>query len=192
MLGAAAEIGPPAAESVSAMGKHLSDLQRIEQELRRDLAQVTGTLSNTAALFGPLVGGATVALGKRWGPQGPSAPGARVGLVVGWYVLVLAVVLTALSAGLRGGFDRVRVGHRVGVALMSATATFFTAVFATRLVVEGLYPNTGPGPLCSKRRSIRCSFWVALGGVAVAVLGVVALPRQRRRTRRGPRRPSTK
>jgi hypothetical protein len=37
-------------------------LGRVEAEARRDLGRVTATLGNTAAFFGPLVGGATVAL----------------------------------------------------------------------------------------------------------------------------------
>ncbi|MFC7019965.1 MULTISPECIES: type II secretion system protein [Haloarcula] len=137
LLGAAATIGPPAADSLSALGEHLSALRSVERDLRRDLAQVTGTLSNTAALFGPLVAGATVALAGTMGTAGPlgGPPVESVGLVVGWYVLVLAGVLTALSTGLRYGVDRARVGYRVGTALLSATATYVAAVLATRLIV---------------------------------------------------------
>lgn len=137
LLAAAADIGPPAGDSLVAMGEHLEELQGIESELRRDIAQITGTLSNTAALFGPLVGGATVALAARMDSAGPLASPAStsLGLVVGWYVLVLATVLTALSTGLVHGLDRARVGYRVGLALLSATATYFTAVLVTGAVV---------------------------------------------------------
>ena len=137
LLAAAADIGPPASDALVAMGDHFEELQAIESDLRRDIAQITGTLSNTAALFGPLVGGATVALAARMGSAGPlaSPASASLGLVVGWYVLVLAAVLTALSTGLVHGIDRARVGYRVGLALLSATATYFTAVLATGAVV---------------------------------------------------------
>jgi len=138
VLGAAAEIGPPAGETITTMGEHLDALAAVERETRRDLSQITGTLSNTAALFGPLVGGATVALaGTMDGGSGPlgTVSTAAVGPVVGWYCLVLAAVLTALSTGLHRGLDRALVGYRVGVALCSATATYFTAVVATRILV---------------------------------------------------------
>jgi len=137
LLGAAADIGPPAGETVATMGEHLEELAAVERETRRELAQVTGTLSNTAALFGPLVGGATVALSATLRSGGPieSVSSATLGPIVGWYCLVLAVVLTALATGLRQGLDRALVGYRAGLALCSATATYLTAFVGTGLVV---------------------------------------------------------
>lgn len=137
LLGAAADIGPPAGETVATMGDHLEELSAVERETRRELAQVTGTLSNTAALFGPLVGGTTVALSATMRGGGPieSVATAALGPVVGWYCLVLAVVLTALSTGLHRGLDRALVGYRAGLALSSATATYCAAFVATGLLV---------------------------------------------------------
>jgi hypothetical protein len=137
LLDTAATIGPPAGESVTTMGEHLDALRAIERETRRNLSQITETLSNTAALFGPLIGGATVALAGSMGggEQFSTVPSALLGPVVGWYVLVLAVLLTALSTGLHRGLDRALVGYRTGLALLSATATFLVAVVATRLLV---------------------------------------------------------
>jgi len=138
MLGVAADIGPPAGETITTMGDHLDSLAAVERETRRDLAQITGTLSNTATLFGPLVGGATVSLaGTMDGGSGSlgTVQTAAVGPVVGWYCLVLAAVLTALSTGLHRGLDRALVGYRVGLALCSATATYFAAAVATGILV---------------------------------------------------------
>jgi len=84
------------------------DTQRpLALDRRRQLAQVTGTLSNTAAVFGPMVGGATVALSATMQSGGPieSVPTASLGPVIGWYCLVLAAVLPALSTGLHRGLD---------------------------------------------------------------------------------------
>jgi len=103
------------------MGEHLRELDAVEAEARRSVEQVTRTLANTAAVFGPLVGGATVALAGAMGSAGPLASGGTVDglglVVVGAYVLVLAAILTALSTGLSRGFDRALVGYRVGLAL---------------------------------------------------------------------------
>lgn len=137
LLGAAADIGPPAGETIATMGDHLGELAEIERETRRQLSQVTGTLSNTAALFGPLVGGATVAMSAAMGSGGPikSVSTVSLGPVIGWYCLVLSVVLTALSTGLHSGLDRALVGYRAGLALCSATVVYCTAVVATGLLV---------------------------------------------------------
>ncbi|MFU1780328.1 type II secretion system F family protein [Haloarcula japonica] len=137
LLDTAATIGPPAGAAVTAMGEHLDALRTIERETRRDLSQITETLSNTAALFGPLIGGATVALARSMGggEQFATVPSALLGPVIGWYVLVLAVLLTALSTSLHRGLDRALVGYRAGLALLSATATFLVAVVATGLLV---------------------------------------------------------
>ncbi|WP_324663119.1 type II secretion system F family protein [Haloarcula sediminis] len=137
LLGAAADIGPPAGETIATMGDHLDELAEVERETRRQLSQVTGTLSNTAAVFGPLVGGATVAMSAAMGSGGPieSVSTASLGPVIGWYCLVLAVVLTALSTGLHRGLDRALVGYRAGLALCSATAVYCAAVVATGLLV---------------------------------------------------------
>lgn len=150
LLALAASEGRPAGRVVVELADQLAALRRIEREARRELASVTDTLANTAAAFGPLVAGATVALADRMGgnavagtgvrasaASGASAPTvgaagpatdalatADLGLAVGAYVLWLAATLTALSVGLARGFDRALVGYRVGLALLSATAVY--------------------------------------------------------------------
>ncbi|WP_255150676.1 type II secretion system protein [Halorarius halobius] len=136
LLAAATREGRPAGDPLVAAGDHLDALRRVERETRRSVRRLTATMGNTAGLFGPLVGGVTVALaGRMHGAElGRGVAVAALGPVVGWYVLVLAAVLTALAVGLERGFDRAVVGFRVGVALLAATTTYLVAVHATRLV----------------------------------------------------------
>ncbi|WP_435195706.1 hypothetical protein [Natronomonas sp. EA1] len=136
LLAVAADAGRPAGQALVETGAHLTALQRVEREARRDLARVTDTLGNTAAVFGPLVGGATVALAARTGGSqlGTAVPTPALGLAVGVYVLLLAALLAALATGLSRGLDRALVAHRAGVALLAATATYLAAFVATGLV----------------------------------------------------------
>ncbi|PSP33291.1 type II secretion system protein [Halobacteriales archaeon QH_10_67_22] len=138
LLALAAAEGKPAGPAVVAMADHLEDLQSVEREVRRQLQQVTSTLSNTATVFGPLVGGATVSLAEQMQAEGPlsgGAPPSVLGLAVGAYVLVLAAVLTALATGLERGLDRSLVGYRAGRALLAAPTVFCLGLVATRSLV---------------------------------------------------------
>lgn len=142
LLGMAAGTGPPAGRALIETADHLDELGRVEKEARRDLDSVTSTLSNTAAFFGALVGGATVALADRVGTtealDGSMPETAGIGLVVGVYVFLMAVVLTALSTGLQRGLDAPTVGYRAGAALCTATVTYLVAITATAAVAGGL------------------------------------------------------
>ena len=143
LLAVAAAAGPPAGELLTTEAERLDTLRAHERQARRAVATVTDTLEQTAALFGPLVGGATVALASGLDGLGAtSAVGdgqalsaATVGSGVGVYVLVLAVTLPTLAVGLRAGLDRSRVGYRVGRSLLTATATFLAAAWTTGLLV---------------------------------------------------------
>lgn len=142
LLGMAARAGAPAGRALVETADHLDELQRVEKEARRELGQVTSTLSNTAAFFGPLVGGATVALADSVGTTasfgGSSPDTAGLGLAVGVYVLLMAALLTALSTGLQRGIDRATVGYRTGWALCAATPTYLVAVVTTAGMAGGL------------------------------------------------------
>ncbi|WP_181693127.1 hypothetical protein [Natronomonas sp. LN261] len=142
LLGMAAGTGAPAGRALVETADHLDELGRVERDARQDLARVTSTLSNTAAFFGPLVGGATVALADSVGTtdalNGSAPETAGLGIAVGVYVLLMAAVLTGLSTGLQRGLDRATVGYRVGIALCTATATYLLAVFVTSGVSGGL------------------------------------------------------
>lgn len=128
LLSLATDEGRPAGTALLALATHLEELQRIEREARHSLAYVCRTLRSTALLFGPLVAGSTVALAE--GISGEDTlPGGEHSLTwlggpVGAYVLLLAVLLTALSVGLVRGFDRSLVGYRVGYTLVCATFAY--------------------------------------------------------------------
>ncbi|SNZ12964.1 hypothetical protein SAMN06269185_1997 [Natronoarchaeum philippinense] len=138
LLALAAREGKPAGTAIVSMAGHLEELRSVEDEARRELATITGTLRSTATIFGPLVAGVTVALSDRMAALGDGAeavPTAVLGPVVGAYALALAAILTALAIGLERGLDRALVGYRVGGAVLSATAIYLTAFVAAGLVV---------------------------------------------------------
>jgi Flp pilus assembly protein TadB len=145
LLSAAADEGRPAGSAVVAMADHLAELEAVEAEARRELARVTGTLRQTAAVFAPLVAGATVSLaggidlggtaeGSLGGATG-TVPTAALGTAIGVYVLFLAAALTVLATGLERGLDPALVGYRLGRALLSAVAVFVGAVVAVGALV---------------------------------------------------------
>lgn len=131
LLALASEEGRPAGTAVLALGDHVEDLQAIEREARRSLAHVCQTLQTTGMLFGPLVAGATVALAEGIGGEAFLAERTQslvwLGGPVGVYVLLLAVILTALATGLTRGLDRELLGYRTGRALCSATGAYLIA-----------------------------------------------------------------
>lgn len=138
LLAVAASEGQPAGPAVVAMADHLDDLQGVERTIRRDLERVTSTLANTAAVFGPLVGGATITLAEQMSTDGPltaAVSPASLGLAVGAYVMALAAILTALATGLERGLDRSLVGYRVGRALSVAAVVFVAALVGTGWLV---------------------------------------------------------
>lgn len=144
LLSRAAREGKPAGEALLSHADRLDELLEHEREGRRALATVTRTLAHTGGLFGPLVGGATVALAGRLAEAevGLGAEGARlplstdlVGIAVGCYVLLLAVILTALATGLERGLDGSLLAYRVGISVLLAAGTFITGVVGAGLLL---------------------------------------------------------
>ncbi|WP_280585689.1 type II secretion system protein [Halorubrum sp. Boch-26] len=106
LLAVAAREGRPAGDVLLELADQLEELRALETDARRQLATVTGTLTNTAAVFAPLVGGATVAL----------ATG------------IDAVDAGGLGAGATAGADALGVGGTSGTTgVESASAAEATA-----------------------------------------------------------------
>lgn len=128
LLSLAAKEGRPAGSALLSLASHVGDLQDIEREARHSLAHLCRTLQTTGMVFAPMVAGATVALAEGIGGAATFGEGGRslvwLGAPVGLYVLVLAVVLTALATGLIRGLDRALVGYRSGRALVCATVVY--------------------------------------------------------------------
>lgn len=140
VLALAAREGRPVGDTLVDLAAHLEDLRELEADARRDLSRVTDTLGQTAGVFAPLVGGATVALaeGMRDGlagmagaspnplasPGGPPTGPGTLALPVGVYVLLLAALLSGLATGLERGLDRTLLFERVGRSLLLAMPTF--------------------------------------------------------------------
>lgn len=126
LVAVAATAGKPGGRALSRFAGHLDDLQEIDRKLRADLAATTDSLAQTAAVYAPAIGGVTVALSSGIDADAaalPATPGA-LPLVVGGYVLALAAVLPAMATALAAGWSRVRVGVRVGRALVLAGGTY--------------------------------------------------------------------
>lgn len=79
LLAVAAREGRPAGDVLLELADQLERLRELERDARRQLATVTGTLTNTAAVFAPLVGGATVALATGIDAAGTAGAGLDAG-----------------------------------------------------------------------------------------------------------------
>jgi Flp pilus assembly protein TadB len=138
LLARAGKFGQPGGETVVAVGEYLERLQQVERDARRELAQTTSTLRQTAVLFAPIIAGVTVALAT--GMDAVETPGkaidvALLGQVIGSYVLILGVILPGLAVILERGFDPVRIGYRSGIALATGSLLYPLAFLAARTLV---------------------------------------------------------
>lgn len=137
LLAIAGREGEPAGSAVLSVASHLEDLREVERDARESIRTVVETLRSTGALFGPLVGGATVAMADHLGGVAFGDVTGSIewlGFAVGWYVLVLAALLTVLGTGLERGLDRHLLGYRVGVALLVATGAYVGGYLATAAI----------------------------------------------------------
>lgn len=143
LLALAAAEGAPAGDAVVAVADHLEDLRAVERACRDELATVTDTLRSTGRVFGPLVGGTTVALADGLAsPQallgdapGPGIDTAALGLAVGAYVLGLAAILALLAVVVESGFDRAALGRELGTALPLAGVAFTGGLVLTNAMI---------------------------------------------------------
>lgn len=138
LLLAAARRGPPGGDTLGTLGSYLASLDSVEREARRDLAQTTNTLRQTALVFAPAIAGVTVALGT--GMDGVSAPGsaidvAQLGQIIGIYVLALAVILPVLSIALERGYAPIRMGYSAGLSLLTGSVLYPITYLGARTLV---------------------------------------------------------
>lgn len=142
LLSIAADEGQPAGRAIVSMASHLEELQEVENQAKRDLSSVTGTLETTAGYFGPLIAGTVVALAEAIGSSdaitefgADIVPTDQLALVVGVYIVLMSIILTTLSVGLRYGLDRSLVGHNVGNALIIGMPLYAGAVWGIGLII---------------------------------------------------------
>ncbi|WP_255191036.1 secretion system protein [Natronobeatus ordinarius] len=138
LLAIAGDEGKPAGRAIVSMADHLEELEEVEAETKRALVQVTSTLDNTAAYFGPMVGGATVGMAGMLTEESFSmADGFEdattlavdgLGIVVAVYLILLAFIMTPLSYALRHGMDRTLFGYHIGRTLVSSMILFTLTV----------------------------------------------------------------
>ncbi|MFB6110297.1 MAG: type II secretion system protein [Halodesulfurarchaeum sp.] len=134
----AGEYGPAGGRTLQAVGGYLAELFAVERESRRELAQTTSTLTQTALVFAPAIAGVTVALAT--GMQSVEGTGqaldvAALGRIIGIYVLLLAAILPSLSVVLERGFDPFRMGFQSGVALAVASVVYPLSFVTARSLV---------------------------------------------------------
>ncbi|WP_049925485.1 hypothetical protein [Halopiger goleimassiliensis] len=138
LLAIAGEEGKPAGRAIVSMADHLEELEDVEAETKRALVRVTSTLDNTAAYFGPMVGGATVAMADMMSTENfetlegfeeaTTLSTDHLGIVVAIYLIMLVCILIPLSYALRHGMDRTLFGYHVGRGLVSAMVLFVLTV----------------------------------------------------------------
>ena len=138
LLAIAGDEGKPAGRAIVSMADHLEELEEVEAETKRALVQVTSTLDNTAAYFGPMVGGATVGMAGMLTEESFSMTDGfedattlavdGLGVVVAVYLILLAFIMTPLSCALRHGMDRTLFGYHIGRTLVSSMILFTLTV----------------------------------------------------------------
>ncbi|WP_121743847.1 secretion system protein [Natronorubrum halophilum] len=143
LLAIAADEGKPAGRAIVSMADHLEELDDVEARTKRSLREVTGTLDNTAAYFGPLVAGATVGMAAMMASEDMAGadveaaafPAESLAIVVGVYLVTLCFILVPLSIALRSGLDRALFGYHVGRALVTSMVLYAVTVSIIELAL---------------------------------------------------------
>lgn len=134
----AGDYGTSGGQTLVSVGTYLDELLAVERVARRELAQTTSTLRQTAVVFAPAIAGVTVALAtgmKAVDGSGQALDVAALGQVIGVYVLLLAAILPSLSVVLARGFDPVRMGYQSAIALAVGGLVYPLSFLAARSLV---------------------------------------------------------
>ncbi|MBI4214988.1 hypothetical protein HY546_03250 [archaeon] len=149
-----------ASEVLSIIVSHFGELRKTEEELKQMMQKSSSMLRSTVMIFAPLVCGLSVALHgiiqhslstalSQVGEAGQSGLGffqtklvlissESLQLIVGIYMLVLAVILTRYVSLVENGPDEVAFKINLSVTLVVALVIFTGVLLASRTLLGGL------------------------------------------------------
>ena len=148
------------------LADHLKELQEVEENIKGSLYDVTSTMKSTATIFAPLIAGVTLALSEviqkilqnisietsRF-PEGmgvasimsdvgggmeQSIPPNVFILAVGFYMIVLVIILVRFAGGIEYGGDKVQFMYDLGQILPVSIMVFTISVVVSRALFTAI------------------------------------------------------
>ncbi len=148
------------------LADHLKELHEVEDNIKRSLYDVTSTMRATAMIFAPLIGGVTLALSEviqkilhniakeaRLLPEefnfGGMMKEAGTGmtqsvppdiflLVIGLYMVILALILTRFAGGIEYGGDKPQFMYDLGQMLPMSILVFTVTTIISRYLFSSM------------------------------------------------------
>ncbi len=148
------------------LADHLKELQEVEDNIKRSLYDVTSTMRATAMIFAPLIGGVTLALseviqkiliniskeamllpddfdfGGMMNEAGAgltqSVPPDIFLLVIGLYMIILAIILTRFAGGIEYGGDKPQFMYDLGQMLPMSILVFTVSTIISRYLFSSM------------------------------------------------------
>ena len=148
------------------LADHLKELQEVEDNIKRSLYDVTSTMRATAMIFAPLIGGVTLALseviqkilmniskealllpdefefGAMMKEAGAgmtqSVPPDVFLLIIGFYMLILVIILTRFAGGIEYGSDKPQFMYDLGQMLPISIFVFSVTTIISRFLFSSM------------------------------------------------------
>ncbi|MEE9116106.1 MAG: hypothetical protein V3U09_04335 [Thermoplasmata archaeon] len=126
-----------AGQLVISTSDHLQEIQRLDEDTKRNLRTSTESMRMTSLLFAPIVMGVTfslysllyetfTAMGQTEGMMSPSI----FLIVLGVYVVLIAVVATYFVTAIQKGPDRIERDYSIGIGLLISIVAYTISCLA--------------------------------------------------------------
>ena len=148
------------------LADHLKELQEVEENIKGSLYDVTSTMKSTATIFAPLIAGVTLALSEViqkilqnisheasrlpegmgvssimsdvGGGMEQSIPPNVFILAVGFYMIVLVIILVRFAGGIEYGGDKAQFMYDLGQILPVSIMVFTISVLVSRALFTAI------------------------------------------------------
>ncbi|KXA90903.1 hypothetical protein AKJ57_03220 [candidate division MSBL1 archaeon SCGC-AAA259A05] len=127
-----------AGEAILHSSRHLKELKRIEKEIRQTLGEIISSMKSVALFFAPLVASITIQLqqllskktsGMPFFGNEVQIPGPTFLGVLGFYVIVITVLLSTYTVEIEWGNDELMKRMTIARALPTAMTVFTIGLF---------------------------------------------------------------
>jgi hypothetical protein len=122
-----------AGQTIIGMSEYITDMKKVEHDIRIELSSTVDMMKSTGILFAPLVMGITSALYVLLFNEFSNIPGAAAMvppqiffLIIGIYLMLAVMVSIYFSVGIQHGGDGIEMKYSMGIAL-SMSVVIFTA-----------------------------------------------------------------